>query len=128
MTDPIRVLIADDQALVRGSFRVLVDTAPDLTVAAWFTDTEKAGKNAELVGRFTEAINESMKYANEHPDEVRMIVGTYTPITETVRLMMILPTWPATINRPSAERLAELGGEDGIFTSAPVLDDLLPQQ
>jgi DNA-binding NarL/FixJ family response regulator len=27
---PIRVLVADDQALLRGSFRVLVDTAPDL--------------------------------------------------------------------------------------------------
>ena len=26
----IRVLVADDQALVRGSFRILVDTAPDL--------------------------------------------------------------------------------------------------
>jgi len=28
----IRVLVADDQALVRGSFRLLVDTAPDLDV------------------------------------------------------------------------------------------------
>jgi DNA-binding NarL/FixJ family response regulator len=28
----IRVLIVDDQALLRGSFRLLVDTAPDLTV------------------------------------------------------------------------------------------------
>jgi DNA-binding NarL/FixJ family response regulator len=28
----IRVLIADDQALVRGSFRLLVETAPDLRV------------------------------------------------------------------------------------------------
>jgi DNA-binding NarL/FixJ family response regulator len=27
----IRVLVADDQALVRGSFRLLVDAAPDLT-------------------------------------------------------------------------------------------------
>jgi DNA-binding NarL/FixJ family response regulator len=27
----IRVLVADDQALVRGSFRILVDTAPDLS-------------------------------------------------------------------------------------------------
>lgn len=26
----IRVLVADDQALVRGSFRLLVDTAPDM--------------------------------------------------------------------------------------------------
>jgi len=27
---PIRVLVADDQALVRGGFRMLVDSAPDL--------------------------------------------------------------------------------------------------
>ena len=27
----IRALVVDDQALVRGSFRILVDTAPDLT-------------------------------------------------------------------------------------------------
>lgn len=103
-----------------------VDTAPELPVAAWFTDTGLGGKDATVVGRFTEAINESMKYATEHPDEVRMIVGTYTPISETVRLMMILPHWPSTINRSSAEQLAVLGGQDGIFTSAPVLDDLLP--
>ncbi|GLZ80766.1 DNA-binding response regulator [Actinorhabdospora filicis] len=32
MSEPIRVLIVDDQALLRGSFRLLVDTAPDLTV------------------------------------------------------------------------------------------------
>jgi DNA-binding NarL/FixJ family response regulator len=32
LNTPIRVLIADDQALVRGSFRVLVETAPGLVV------------------------------------------------------------------------------------------------
>ncbi|WP_171172137.1 response regulator transcription factor [Streptomyces sp. I05A-00742] len=32
MSEPIRVLIADDQALLRGSFRVLVDTEPGFTV------------------------------------------------------------------------------------------------
>ncbi|HEY1486505.1 MAG TPA: response regulator transcription factor [Micromonosporaceae bacterium] len=37
----IRVLVADDQALVRGSFHVLVDTAPDLmTVAEASTGAE----------------------------------------------------------------------------------------
>jgi DNA-binding NarL/FixJ family response regulator len=30
----IRVLIADDQALLRGSFRVLIESAPDMTVVA----------------------------------------------------------------------------------------------
>ncbi|WP_020576716.1 response regulator [Actinopolymorpha alba] len=30
MSEPIRVLVADDQALLRGSFRLLIDTAPGL--------------------------------------------------------------------------------------------------
>ncbi|ACZ88371.1 response regulator [Streptosporangium roseum] len=40
----IRVLVADDQALLRGSFRVLVDTAPDLTTVG------EAGTGVEAVG------------------------------------------------------------------------------
>ncbi len=39
----IRVLVADDQALLRGSFRVLVDSAPDLKVVA------EAGNGLEAV-------------------------------------------------------------------------------
>ena len=30
--DAVRVLIADDQPLVRGGFRMLVDSQPDLAV------------------------------------------------------------------------------------------------
>ncbi|WET80495.1 response regulator transcription factor [Amycolatopsis sp. QT-25] len=44
----IRVLIADDQALLRGSFRVLVDSAPDLEVVGEASDGAEA---AELAGR-----------------------------------------------------------------------------
>ncbi|MEU6999173.1 response regulator transcription factor [Nonomuraea sp. NPDC046570] len=39
----IRVLVADDQALLRGSFRVLVESEPDLTVVG------EAGTGAEAV-------------------------------------------------------------------------------
>jgi DNA-binding NarL/FixJ family response regulator len=38
----IRVLVADDQALVRGGFRVLVDSAPDLEVVAEAADGRAA--------------------------------------------------------------------------------------
>ncbi|HEU5472886.1 MAG TPA: response regulator transcription factor [Actinophytocola sp.] len=52
----IRVLIADDQALLRGSFRLLVDTAPDLvTVAEAATGTEAVALAAQ-----------------EHPDVILM--------------------------------------------------------
>ncbi|MEW9530157.1 response regulator [Microbispora sp. NPDC049125] len=42
-TGEIRVLIADDQALLRGSFRLLVDSAPDMTVVG------EAGDGAQAV-------------------------------------------------------------------------------
>ncbi|MFF2628756.1 response regulator transcription factor [Kitasatospora sp. CB02891] len=38
----IRVLVADDQALVRGSFRLLVDSAPDLTAVGEAADGVEA--------------------------------------------------------------------------------------
>jgi NitT/TauT family transport system substrate-binding protein len=104
----------------------LVDTAPDLTVAMYFTGTALIAKDPALVIRFTDAVNESLRYAAAHPEEVRDVVGTYTKINDTVRSAMILPNWPNTINRASLERLATLGGTDGIFAKPPSLDELLP--
>ncbi|MFC6882433.1 response regulator transcription factor [Actinomadura yumaensis] len=57
MTD-VRVLVADDQALLRGSFRVLLDTAPGLAVVG------EAGTGAEAVDLA----------ARERPDVVLMDV------------------------------------------------------
>jgi len=103
-----------------------VDTAPDLTVAMYFTGTALIGKDPSLVNRFTAAIDESMRYAASHPEEVRSTVGTYTKINDTVRTAMILPDWPNSVNRASLERLASLGTTDGIFSKPPSLDQLLP--
>ncbi|MGA5299821.1 ABC transporter substrate-binding protein [Nucisporomicrobium flavum] len=117
------------EALTQGSQVIasnFVDTAADLTVALYFTGSTTASQDADVVGRFTAAINESMAYATAHPEEVRDIIGTYTPISDVVRTSMILPDWPHDINRPSLERLATLGSEDGIFTRPPALDQLLP--
>ncbi|MGI5170491.1 response regulator [Spirillospora sp. CA-253888] len=45
MTDSIRVLVADDQALLRGSFRALIETAPGLTVVG---EAATGGETVEL--------------------------------------------------------------------------------
>jgi DNA-binding NarL/FixJ family response regulator len=56
MTEPIRVLIADDEALVRGGFRVLIDTEPGMIVVGEAGD----GATAVALARQT------------HPDVVLM--------------------------------------------------------
>ncbi|GGN41662.1 NitT/TauT family transport system substrate-binding protein [Actinoplanes campanulatus] len=103
-----------------------VDAAPNLTVAAYFASTQLIEKDADLVKRFTEAINESLTYADAHPDEVRTVLGTYTKIDEKLRASLVLPKWPTQINEPSVQTLATLGAEDGIFTGTPDLEKLLP--
>jgi NitT/TauT family transport system substrate-binding protein len=103
-----------------------VDTAPGLTVALYFTSDDTIAKSPALVAGFTEAIKESLRYAETHPEEVRDVVGTYTPINDTVRIGMILPNWPQDINRASLDTVAQLGREDGIFKKPPALDQLLP--
>ncbi|MFD2765809.1 response regulator [Micromonospora eburnea] len=46
----IKVLIADDQALVRGGFRVLIDSEPDMTVVGEASDGATAAELARTTG------------------------------------------------------------------------------
>ncbi len=103
-----------------------VDAADDLTVAAYFTSQQLQAENPDLVKRFTEAMQESLSYADSHPDEARAIIGTYTEIAPEVIEKVTLPKWPADINRDSLETMADLAVEDGLLKEAPDLNALLP--
>jgi NitT/TauT family transport system substrate-binding protein len=103
-----------------------VDAAPNLTVATYFTSVALTKSNPDLVKRFTEAMNESLTYADAHPDEVRQVLATYTQIAVDVAAKIVLPKWPTDINRPSVQALADLAVGDGLLTKAPDLNALLP--
>jgi NitT/TauT family transport system substrate-binding protein len=102
------------------------DVDPNLCVAVYFTSLETAQGKPDLVKRFTEAMNESLAYADANPDEVRRILGTYTQITEDVRRALTLPKWPAAIDRDSVDKLADLSVEFGLIKSKPDVTSMLP--
>ncbi len=104
----------------------MIDIAPKLTVAMYFTSTRYAQENPETVKKFQEATAESLAYADAHPDEVREIVTTYTKIPADVLAKVTLPKWPAEPDRAAIEELAKLGEADGLFEKTPDLDELLP--
>ncbi|MCL8013635.1 ABC transporter substrate-binding protein [Streptomyces sp. AS02] len=104
----------------------LTDIAPELTVAMYFTSTQYAQQNPDVVKKFQDATAESLAYAEAHPDEARQIVTTYTKIPANVLEQVTLPRWPAEANRSSIEALMKLGEEDGLFKKTPDLDALLP--
>lgn len=103
-----------------------VDAAPDMTVAVYFTSGELAESDPDLVQRFTEAMQESLTYANDNPDAVRAIIPEYTEMDPELAAELTLPTWPAEINRASSETLAELAVQDGLLSEPPDLDTLYP--
>ncbi|MFC4855558.1 ABC transporter substrate-binding protein [Actinophytocola glycyrrhizae] len=115
--------------LAEGGRRIAssyVDAADDLTVAAYFTSQQLLSENPDLVLRFTEAMQESLSYADSHPDEARAVIGTYTKIAPEVIEKVTLPKWPAEVNRDSLQTMADLAVEDGLIEAAPDLDALLP--
>jgi NitT/TauT family transport system substrate-binding protein len=116
------------QARTQGARPVawnFVDAAPNLTVATYFTSEKMKKENPDLVKRFTEAMNESLAYADAHPDEVRSILKTYTKIPPAVIAQMTLPKFPVEVNRASVETLAKLAKQDGLIKNDADLNALL---
>ena len=104
----------------------LVDTAEDLMIAGYFTSEELAESDPKLVESFTAAIEESLEYADSHPDEVRDIVQTYTEIDDELISQVTLPKWSSTINEESTQKLADLAEQDGLLEKPADLSALLP--
>ena len=108
---------------VIGSY---ADVDPNLCVALYFTSTDLLGKNPDLVKRFTDAMKESLAYAQSHPDDARNIITTYTTIKADAVKGLTLPKWPTEIDATSIDKLAGLAVTYGLLTTKPDLKTLLP--
>ena len=101
------------------------ETAPNLTVATYFATKDYIGKNGDVVERFKRAIEKSLDYASQNPDEVREVIGTYTEIPPEVLDKITLPQWKADLNVPTIELNAELAEKYGFIEEQPSIDDLI---
>lgn len=99
---------------------------PNLDVAGYFTTAETVKNKPELVEAFQTAMNKSLDYAQEHPDEVRQIMTTYTKFTPELLENMTLPQFRSEFNRESLEKLGAAAVSYGTLSAAPDLDALLP--
>jgi NitT/TauT family transport system substrate-binding protein len=103
-----------------------VEFHPELDIAAYFTSQAKTEQEPELTEKFTRAMNKSLEFAQENPDKVREIVGTYTKIDEETRAKMILPTYKPEFSTEAAQKLATEAKKYGTLSNDVDLDELLP--
>jgi NitT/TauT family transport system substrate-binding protein len=111
----------------QGGRSVLANFAepiPDLTVATYFTTEQVVQEDADLVDDFQAAIEESLTYADENPDEVRRIILTYTQVPEAAAAEIALPSFPQEINWDSVSTVAELMQQYGITEEMADVDSL----
>lgn len=102
------------------------DFDPELDIASYFTSSAKVESEPELTAKFQRAMNKSLDYAQEHPDEVRDIVGTYTKIDEETRSKIVLPRYRVDFNKEAAQKLADATKEFGSISKPVDLEALLP--
>ncbi len=101
-----------------------VATSPGLMVAEYFTGTDYAAENPDIVAAFEAAITKSLDYANSNPDAVRAALLDYTSMDEATTQAVTLPAWPAEIDGDTVDLLAELAVTDGFLTEVPDLSAL----
>jgi NitT/TauT family transport system substrate-binding protein len=91
------------------------ELAPDLTIAEYFTTEKYASENADVIERFTRAINKSLDYAQQNPDAVRKIITTYTKTPQAAADKMSLPTWSSKVNGGAMGTLVDLSKKYGVL-------------
>jgi NitT/TauT family transport system substrate-binding protein len=76
-------------------------------------------QNPQLAKSFHEAINESLTYAQAHPDEIRALLPAGTQNSR-------LPIWSPVVDRDKLVQLAKYAKEYGVISSLPNMAQLIP--
>jgi NitT/TauT family transport system substrate-binding protein len=95
---------------------------PELDVAGYFTSQKTLDAKPEIVKAFRAAMNTSLEYANDNPDEVRRILGTYTKIAPEVIERIALPRFRADVDLDAAEKLGDAAVKYSGLAKAPDFD------
>jgi NitT/TauT family transport system substrate-binding protein len=102
------------------------DVDPNLCVAVYFTSNQLIAQKPDLAKRFTDAMSESLAYAQSHPDAVRQIITTYTTMKADQRAAMTLPKFAPTIDKASVDKMNQLMVTYGLLTAPADTGKLLP--
>ncbi|WP_166873325.1 MULTISPECIES: ABC transporter substrate-binding protein [unclassified Salinibacterium] len=101
------------------------DFDENLDVSGYFTSGDQLEAEADTVEAFKTAMNRSLEFAQENPDEVRRIVTTYTEIPADVLERIALPRFNPEFNREAIAKLGAAATKYGTLSEEPNLDELL---
>ena len=102
-----------------------VETVPNFPNGVYVASEQYIAENGDVVDRFARAMNRSLEYARDNPEEVRRIVPTYTETPAEAAQQMRLPVFDPKLDRKGIELEAELTAKYGIIEEAPTYGELV---
>lgn len=102
-----------------------VEFVPDASLASYFTSAKFIEENPETLNRFVAAVNESLEYAQSHPDEVRETIPKYLKIPAQAADSMTLPIWGTDLHADTIELQAQAAVKYGRIKKAPAMSELI---
>ncbi|MEO9247221.1 ABC transporter substrate-binding protein [Citricoccus nitrophenolicus] len=100
---------------------------PELDTGGYFASEETLETDPDLVRSFREALVRGLEYAQENPDEVRRITGTYTQTPPEVLEQIKLPRFRAEFNLEAQEELAASARKYGTVTGELSVPDMFAE-
>jgi len=97
-------------------------SSSSMLTSGYFTSEPQLKANPELFKKLRAAINESLEYAQQHPDAVRQQLPKFTKLGPDVAAKLILPRYQAAIPRESVELFSKAGNEFGMLTKPAAYD------
>ncbi len=111
------------QAIQLDGARDLLAPGPILgdywPIGGYFVRTDWAAKNPGLAAKFRTAMNQSLEYSQNHPDEIRDLLPA---ASRNIRL----PIWTTVLNRAQLLQLAGYAKKYGVIASLPNFAQLVP--
>jgi NitT/TauT family transport system substrate-binding protein len=115
-------------ALAAGNRQVVsqYDTLPaGSSVGVYVTSQAYIEKNSATVQKFIKAMNQSLVYAQSHPDDAKAVLTTYMQTSAADAAITVFWQWPSTFDPTAAlSKEAELAVKYKLLTSVPDLSKL----
>ncbi|MGJ9422233.1 ABC transporter substrate-binding protein [Aeromicrobium sp. CF3.5] len=101
-------------------------SVPGMAMQYTFTSEELIASDPELVASMTAALEQTLTYAEENPDEVRAAAQELTGIPPELVEMAGLEAFGTDLREPQLKRLGELMTDEGWIDGPADIDGLLP--
>jgi NitT/TauT family transport system substrate-binding protein len=104
------------------------ESVPGHPTQLFFTSGQLVESDPELVQDMTAALEETLEYAEAHPDDVKAHVSQFLDLPDAVLDRVSLEAFGTDLRRDQIEQLGRLMVEDGLLTTDADVDGLLPEE